>query len=57
MPHFLLTLQGAPVETMLASLGCFELQQVLVAKNQYGDVVTRRSVAYYGRCSNKSAIL
>jgi hypothetical protein len=49
--------QGAPVESMLAALGCFQLQQVLVAKNQYGDIVTRRTVVYYGRSGDQRAAL
>jgi hypothetical protein len=28
--------------------GCFELSQVLMAKDQFGQVVTKRTVVYYG---------
>mmetsp|Transcript_9644 Transcript_9644/g.22876 ORF Transcript_9644/g.22876 Transcript_9644/m.22876 type:complete len:389 (-) Transcript_9644:308-1474(-) len=49
--------EGAPVESMLATLGCFELQQVVLAKNQFGDVVSRRTVVYYGRAGDQRAAL
>jgi hypothetical protein len=42
---------------MLSTLGCFELEQVLMAKDQFGQVVTKRTVVYYGRMGDQRAAL
>eukprot|EP00802_Teleaulax_amphioxeia_P004679 Tamp_04683.p2 GENE.Tamp_04683~~Tamp_04683.p2 ORF type:complete len:402 (+),score=90.27 Tamp_04683:61-1206(+) len=49
--------EGAPAESMLATLGCFELAQVLMAKDQFGQVITKRTVVYYGRAGDQRAAL
>jgi len=52
-----ISFEGAPAESMLATLGCFELEQVLMAKDQFGKVVTKRTVVYYGRMGDQRSAL
>jgi hypothetical protein len=42
---------------MLASLGCFELQETAVMRAKFAEVEAKRTVVYYGRAGDKRAAL
>ena len=45
------------MESMVASLGRMGLGDVLKARSKYGDVVTRRSVVFFGRAAESDSAM